>query len=115
MSNKGFHVSGVAETRKECRIARDERSETRSRLFQVSFTKKKWFLRNIEFACQLYRGKSIYPKTEKLTCLDMGLKNKKLIQDFIKRLDEDESSVLWSWKIIDLDGFKKARNKHLFN
>ena len=115
MSNKGFHVSGVAETKMECRIARNQNNKLKNKLWGTRYKKKTWFLKNIDFKCQLYRGKSIFPKTEMLTCLTLGLKNKDLIQDYIKRLDKKEDTVLWQWKIIDLDAFRKARNDYIYN
>jgi hypothetical protein len=113
MSGKGFHTEGVAETRMESAIARNENRKIKEKRRKKRYIRKRWFMRNIKFNCQLHRGDSKFPRTEEMTCVEMGEENKKLVQSYIKAMSEKKEARLWQWKIIDVESFKKAKEDYI--
>ena len=111
MSNKGFSVEGKRDKIDALSDARDEGVEFRNKIKCKRYVKKRWFMRNIKFTCQLYRGDHLYPKEKDMTCAELGESNRKLVQNFIKTLDNGEDKPLWTWKIKNLDTFKKIKQK----
>ena len=115
--NVGFkNDSGKAVTLHEKTLARDSHREAIHERRKKQWAKKQWFLKNVPFECQLYRGTGKFPQpTKMMTCKQMGLENKKFIVQYGAAIKDNPNAALWSWKFVDLENFKKVRDEHVYN
>lgn len=110
MSNKGFaRRDGVAATRREYREARDETAIIRHKARQQRWARRKWFSRNVEIECQLYRGEHEFPRTKTMTGYEMSIENRKLIESYSRDLDKGIERPLWTWRPKDMQKYRKLR------
>lgn len=113
MSQSGFRVYGIAETRNERCLAYLETEHLKNIHKQNYWFKRKRFFKSVEFECQLLRGEGEFPRTKTMTISEMGKENKKLVLSFIKSLDEGKDRPLWRWKIKDLPKFKQIKREYM--
>ena len=113
MSNKGFRIEGKRDRVNSVSDAAAECDDFRHKIKCKRHVKKRWFMRNIKFTCQLYRGDHLYPKEKEMTCVELGESNRILVQNFITALDMGKcvDRPLWKWKIKNPDTFKKVKEK----
>ena len=71
------------------------------------------FINHYLIKWQLYRGKDKYPKTCIASIAEISTKNKKLRQQFIKRLDKDSKTCLWSWHMVNAKEVKKIQKAYM--
>lgn len=108
---RGFYTEGINDVRNEYAFDKSKRNAARHKLMCKRFIRKNWFVHNVEFECQLYRGKSKFPRKKIMTCSEMGKENRSMVQAFIKAMDKNKDKPLWVWKIIDVEAFKQIKNK----
>lgn len=113
MSNKGFFVEGKQTRKMECQNDWENKDSMRKKRRKDRWFRKKWFMQHIKFNCQLYRGDSKFPRTQELTCSEMGQNNQKFVKSFIRAMDREKKQPLWVWKIIDIETFKSRKRKIL--
>lgn len=113
---KGTHSDGIVEVRKAYRNAREETRDLRKKIQSIKSARKSWFMNNIKFDCQLYRGDNVFPREEKITAREMGQRNRILVQKFIDELDKNEEGRrLWAWRLKDPKRFKKELHSYMNN
>lgn len=101
MSNKGFRVRGVEDTRRERAISHIETMGVINKTRKLAWSTRRYVLGSFEVECQLYRGQDKYPRTKVMTCRQMGFENKNLRMNYIRSLDDGVETALWSWRLVD--------------
>jgi len=101
MSGKGFHIEGVAETRMEHSIARKKRAKGYGKIKQARLYFMGLFIRTYLSEWQLYRGEDKFPRTTVMTSSQAADKNRAFDAQFMRRLDDDTNTKLWTWKQSD--------------
>ena len=73
-----------------------------------------FFAQRVRLPAQLYRGEATFPRTQNMTCTQLGHANKELSLAFLRRLEGgDDEAKLWQWQFIDLQALRAGMKKFL--
>lgn len=112
MSNKGFHVTGVADRRIDLLEAKIENAKAREARRKKGCFYRHHFFNKYPSVYQLYIGDAKFPRIETVFGGGKLAENDEFKKKYIAKIDKGEEARLMEWRVVD--GWTRTRRLRLY-
>ncbi len=111
----GFAVEGKANRVAEFWLDKRDHAIDFKKLRKKVARRRSYFMATKKVLCQLYRGSEKFPRTEQMTVKEMSVKNRHLVKNKIKAMDQGKDRPLWQWRLSDKESFNCELKKYMLD